>query len=257
MTLKESVITDTNLPEPKAIDDDCLTAIFDAFAVEFERREATKKWILNLVKQWPIEMREMRLQPSRDAERQKIEDAAGKIQQAIELLSSVGPVGRETLRSASPSRISKMLNTEWLRDKFPDEDALPMRSSGRAGTRSKMRLRLRSRQVYVEEDTEEGRYHAVKHRPSQTIAAILQEIDTAVSQSLVITKEAGGRKPATLREFFIVNLYEAWRISGKPVGSSQNFIDFCGAVFEGIGWPDRGLKAACRKALDTYKSRVR
>jgi hypothetical protein len=253
MTLKESVITDTNLPEPKVIDDDCLKAIFDAFAVEFERRDATKKWILNLVKQWPIEMREMRLQPSRDAERQKIEDAAGKIRQAIELLSSVGPVGRETLRSATPSPISAMLNTGWLQDKFPDEDALPLRSSGRA----EMRSRPRSRQVYIEEDTEEGRYYAVKHRPSQTILAILREIETAVSQSLVITKEAGGRKPATLREFFIVNLYEAWHISGKPVGSSQVFIDFCGAIFEGIGWPDQGLKAACRKAFDTYKSRVR
>ncbi len=254
---KKSVITNANLPEPKAIDDDCLTAIFDAFAVEFERRDATKKWILALVKEWPGEMREVRLQLSRDAERQKMEDAAEKIRQATKLLSSLGPVGRETLRSSTPFPISKMLNTGWLRENFPDENALPPRSSGLAGIRSEMRPRPRSRQVYVEEDTEEGRYRAVRHRPSQTIAAILREIDTAVSQSLVITKEAGGRKPATLREDFIVNLYEAWRISGKSPGSSREFVGFCGAVFEGIGWPDRGLKAACRRAFATYKRRSR
>jgi hypothetical protein len=253
MSLKEPVITDTNLPEPRGVDDDCLRAIFDAFAVEFERRDAVKKWILRLIREWPIAMREARLQPSRDAERQKIEDAAVKMRQAIKLLSSIGPKGREALRSATPSPISKMLNTGWLRDKFPDEDALPMRSTGRAEPRS----RLRSRGVYIEEDTEEGRYHAVKHSPSQTIAAILQEIDTAVSRSLVITKEAGGRRHATLREFFIVNLYEAWRISGKPVKSSKEFVDFCRAVFEGIGWPEHGLKAACRKAYATYQKRVR
>ncbi|THD72518.1 MAG: hypothetical protein E7813_03905 [Bradyrhizobium sp.] len=245
MVLKKPVITDSNLPEPKAIDDDWLRAIFDAFAVEPERRDATKKYILTLIREWPVEMREIRLQPSRDADRQKIDDAAGKIRQAIELLSSVGPAGREALRSATPSPISKMLNTGWLREEFPDEDTLPLRSSGLAEVRSPRR----SRQVYVEEDTEEGRYHAVNHRPSQTITAILRDIDAAVSQSLVITKEAGGRKPATLREFFIVNLYEAWRISGKPVEASQEFFDFCGAVFEGVGWSDQGIADEVLKSM--------
>jgi hypothetical protein len=253
MPLKGFVITDANLPEPKTIDDDCLRAIFDAFAFEFERRDAAKKWILNLIREWHLLMREVRLRPSRDADRQKIEDAVGRIRQASELLSGIGPVGRASLRSAMPLPVSRMLNTRWLREKFPEEEALPPPSTGRA----EMRSGLRSRQVYIEEDTEKGRYHAVKHSPSRTLAAILQEIEVALSQSLAVTKEAGGRRPTTLREFFIVNLCEAWRIGGKPLEMSQELVDFCAAIFEGIGWPDRGLKAACRKAFIAYKDRIR
>ena len=101
----------------------------------------------------------------------------------------------------------------------------------------------------------------VGDHPLETIGAVLSALEDAIKSALenftFLPGAKGGRRPLVLRHYFLINLAEFWhdRIGQVRVGQKSEFVTFCEAVSEAIGWPTDGLVSAVSDAVRDWRNR--
>lgn len=247
---------------PKRILDDDFLELCETYQIPSARRLDLRRHLDDLVETFRDWIEKDKLQPNRSADLDRLKAAKHHVKMAAERIDRLGRSGRAALKAISPD-LSPMLAARWILEKLPDNPYAPEStpiSQNRDSLREPKRTALRSESYFVEEDTLQSRAQSVRHRPAETIHAVLKEIEKALDATLrtfALQPDArGGRTPLKYRHWLIVNLIEISTIHGiKPsTGPRSKFAALCETVAELIGWPTEGMISAIPKAIRTWRN---
>jgi hypothetical protein len=248
------------LKPPRKISPADFEGICDGFGIQQSNRTLLRQQLDELVEVFRRAMEAGKLAPDRIADTDKVRKALKHVRSARRLAERIGPVGVHAFRRAT-HKISPMVNSDWLRTKFPNDPNTPedleIWPPGRQFRHPALWQDLLTR--LADRDAEQ-RWNFVYGRTAGTMAAILGDIEDsleAVSRALALLPGArGGRQRLTFRRDLLVNLAEFWSLQGGKVLTTQSsdFGSFCDAVCEAIGWPVEGLSSAIPDAVRLWRN---
>jgi hypothetical protein len=195
--------------------------------------------------------------PTRSDDRARIQKMRAKILPVIDELRGLGRDGKWAIRSAA-GPIADMLSIEWFRRRFPN-DEWPSRWHGRTVITGRVRQPMRGPLRSAEQIETDRKYWFVQNRTTETLLAVLREIEAGLVSILTTLNKAprafGGREPLRYRHIFLINLAEFWHSIGKSVlgGPDSRFADFCENVVYAVGWPTEGLRNAVPDAIKGWR----
>jgi hypothetical protein len=241
------VVRARDLKSPRKISPADFEEICEAFGIS--NRTLLRQQLDELVEVFRHAMEAEKLAPDRIADTDKVRKALKYVRSARRLAERIGPVGVREFRHATP-KISPMVNSDWLRTKFPDDPNTP----------EDLDIWTPGRQFRHPDRDAEQRWNFVYGRTAGTMTAILRDIEDsleAVSRALALLPGArGGRQRLTFRRDLLVNLAEFWSLQGCTVRTTENstFVGFCDAVCDAIGWPLEGLSSAIPAAVSVWRN---
>jgi hypothetical protein len=250
-----------DFPDPKRIEDDDWEMICKTARIPTTEWPRLRQRLDDLIDAFATWMRNERMRPDRNSDRERIKKALSHIHRAVATMNRLGPAGHTAFRAISPL-LSPMLAAQWIIESFPNDDWAPHRSSlptESSGWREPPRTPIRAPKYLIEEHTLESRYKFVCHAPVQTTGAALKEIEKGVTNVLcsfdLQPKSKGGQKPLIFRHYMIINLIEMWDEIGRTPSSGPNSdcTSFCSSVVDAIGWPGEGLDSAMPDAIKHWR----
>jgi len=258
--------TASSLPIPRPACDAGLEELFLVHRIPSEYWPMAKAFLDELVAVFAGEIRRERSEPALRADRQTLHKAQRAVEQALALIGGpLGPAARRSLRAAG-LRLGPMVSAEWLRERFPDDEYVPLQHAlpiNRQGDRFRYpalaRLPRNDTRLDVEQFSYEARVNFVQARPAETMRALLKSIQAALQAAqdgfLLLPGARGGQRPLLQRRYVLANLAELWhRIGRSPSsGPASDFLAFCEGFCTLIGWPDEGLETAVADALVAWR----
>jgi hypothetical protein len=264
MPKDRTIVRVDELAPPKPIRTGDFDELCNTLKIPREQRHTLKDQLDELVKAFAGWMGKDRGQPDRRFDEDLLNNALSQIKTAKSAASKLGPSGRQALRITS-RLFGPMISAQWLNDKFPDDDYAPRKVAvphQAESTRRSVRMQHRD-EFFIEEYTLDDRYRFVRNRAVQLMSTTLATIEEGLRQSLQEIKRQpgrrGGRKPIKYRRYLLMHLAELWNSLGRDVsvGPKSDFIVFCEAVVELIGWPRIGIAADVPRALRDLRNRAR
>ncbi len=251
------IVRAKDLGPPKPISDADFEEICGTFKVPRRARADLRLRLDRLVKNFAIETENAGQQPSPKRDAQGIKKALSDIQKARTGFRARGPAARIALDALAPW-IGPMVSARWLRYHFPADPLVPKPKDPPEPRGD--RRRWLGEQYDIEDLSLYERKGFVGDRPVETISALLHDVERGLEDALRSFRfqpgARGGRKPLERRRYFLANLAELWRKLGKPVrgGPRSQFVAFCEAVSEAIGWPTEGVASAVPDAIRLWRN---
>ena len=186
---------------------------------------------------------------SKRSNARRLKTALKKIKEAAEQIDGLDPSGRLALEAIAPF-VSEILAARWVRETFANAPFSPARS------------RLTSRTEHLRAEPNLGQlYEFVRHRPLETMSALIRQTLKALDAARIAARSSKGRQRGTkapdYRHFLIINLAEIACSHGLKVstGLKSDFVTFCEVVAQSIGWPTDGMSSAIPDAVTDWFNR--
>ena len=221
------VIRATELKPPRSLPEEDFDAICCTFKINDRlERLSVHLWLEEIVAEFAGLIREERLLPNRQSDRDRLDKVLKAIQKARTALEA--PRGEAANFALAPAgrRLAKMIAPGWVRKRFPDLEG---------------------------DDT--------SRRPEELMVAVLAVIEAELSSALqrfpLLPGSRGGRHPLTQRRWILINLAHVWHdVLGRTptAGPNSHFTAFCEAVLEAMGWPTDGVEAAVPDAIAFWRN---
>lgn len=263
----KKVVRAAELKPPCRISDADLDEICAVYGINAKDRERIRLYLDTITDLIAAGVRKTRMMPSRQADRDRLDDVLAALKKArLELESPLGWTAHSVLRlSARP--LGPMIAGRWLRERFPSDEltakpgVMPLGPPSDLGADPADDMAHCAGQwLDVEEDSLVSRIVFAERRPVLLISEILREMEQvmrdAVLQFTALPGARGGREPLIMtRGIFLLRLAIMWRGLGRTpaTGPQSEFTAFCESVFVSVGWPTTGIVEAVRDMLDAVR----
>jgi hypothetical protein len=245
------VVTSDDFKPPRRVSQDDLDAIRVTFKIDRDKIGALRRRLDEIVDAFAVSIRDERLRPDRQGDRDRLSRTRTAIKKARAALPSrTGDTAKHPLEMAGAIILGPVVSVDWLAEKFPDFQTL---------LRATMDMKTGGINLA---DIQRRRRACDEFASRQTVplvSALLEEIERSLTMAIrlfpLMPGGKGGRKALIQRKYMIANLAKGWRDLGRIPRSGPNsqFTAFCEAVFEAIGWPTEGAVAAIPDALSILR----
>ena len=263
-------LTVADFPPPRAVSDADLKELGKTFRIPPTDQPALTEFLTELITVFADEVIRDRRQPDFRADRDRLKKALSAVKQAHKALAQpFRPAVRRSL-DAFGSGLGPVVSAKWLRDRFPDDELTPKPQALPIDPQADperypglRRLPKNTTRFDIERLSINARVSLVEARPAETVVALLQEIQNPLQVALhrmtQLPEARGGQKPVDSRRYVLINLAAIWsRLGRHPTGgATSDFVAFCEAFFELIGWPGEGLQHAVPRAIRSWRDRGR
>jgi hypothetical protein len=251
--MERKVTRAADLAPPRQISEQDFDVICRVHAIALRERAAVRAFLDDAVTGFGAVITREQMLPSRPDDRQAIARAIKHLRWTQrELTQRMGAAGRTGCRAAG-RQIASAISISWIRKHFPGDRLTPAPiysppddRDGREGFRA----------LDLPRDTDnlslDQRVRFMEHRGGEALAALIGDIVDALEDGRrAIVQLPPGRKPLEQRDYMLAALAEIWkRLGRKPTsGATSQFGAFCEAVFDAIGWPTTGVKAALAEVI--------
>jgi hypothetical protein len=248
---------------PRSVSDADFEEICSTFKIPPQERTNLRWKLDNLVEVFAEALKKSEQLPDRKDDRKAVKRALSHIRKARTEFSKPRGHAAQKALGAFRQSIGSMVSARWLRDNFPTNPLVPQPKEPPEprGPRGEISRRLRSERYDIEDFSMWERIGFVGDHPLETIGAVLSAVDDAIESALdnftFLPGAKGGRRPLTFRHYFLINLAELWhdRQGQVLVGQRSEFVTFCEAVLEAIGWPTDGSVSAVADAVKDWRNR--